>query len=247
MSKAVKLDHEFDIDKFTELLISAQGGRSQTKFANDCNLSVAYMCKILNKKFDKAPTPATIEKIAANAANDVTLEDLLNAAGYDPLKYSGLNPISPAEKDEFKKRAMATITFSLSKCKFAWSTATESDESMCDLCINIKNENISKWYFGFIYDASFFSSKLSETDLAKQLYMYYIAILMTYNDTNCKYSFVTNSQTAFKKLKNFNPHMLAMYVSIILIDTTTLAVIEEENLKTAMKLDDKSNIHCALM
>lgn len=246
MSKAVKLDHEFDIDKFTELLISAQGGRSQTKFANDCNLSVAYMCKILNKKFDKAPTPATIEKIAANAANDVTLEDLLNAAGYDPQKYSVFSPIALTEQNEYKKLAMTTIISSLSKEKIEW-TITAQHQTNCDLCIQIKNNDISEWYFEFIYDPMFFSSKLSETDIAKQLYMYYAAILMDFDKPKCKYSFVTNSEVAFKKLIQFHPYMLAMYVSIILIDTSTLTIIEEKDLKTAINTDGESNLTCALM
>ena len=82
MSKAVKTDFPFDLETYTRLLQKAQGSRTQTEFARDCGLSVAYMCKALNGKFDKAPTPATIRKIAAVAQNDITEADLLYSAGY---------------------------------------------------------------------------------------------------------------------------------------------------------------------
>ena len=87
MSKAVNIDHEFNIEKYSKLLSQAQGGRTQTKFAKDCGLSVAYICKHLNKRINKPPIPSTLKKIAAVAANGITYEDLLDAAGYDGDKY----------------------------------------------------------------------------------------------------------------------------------------------------------------
>ena len=78
MSKAVKADHEFDIERYAGLLLKAKGERTQAKFAEEAGLSIAYISKHLNKRIDKAPIPSTLKKIAAVASNDVTYEELLD-------------------------------------------------------------------------------------------------------------------------------------------------------------------------
>ena len=84
MSRAVQPDFKFDKVKFTELLIKAQGRLTLTDYANECGVSLAYMCKYLKGKFDKAPTPSTIKKIARFTKkmvllkkNSLKLQDIL--------------------------------------------------------------------------------------------------------------------------------------------------------------------------
>lgn len=241
----MKPDHKFDIDRFTELLISAQGNRSQTDFANDSGVSVAYMCKYLNKKFDKPPTPSTIKKIAAHTANGVSLEELLDAAGYEPAKHLVVTPTNPVKQKDFEKLAMATITSSLSRSDYKWTTTSPSQNATYDFSIEITNKSISKWYFKFVHNTAIAASR-NVMAVQKRIYMYYTDIIMTCNEPNSKYSFVTNSKAVFEKLIHFHPYMLAMHVSVILIDISTLTVLKEENLKTAIDDDGAQNITCIL-
>ncbi len=86
MSRPVPLDHSFDKDKFTEILNDIRGECSQSVYAKECGLSVAYVCKYLNGYFKTPPNPNTVFKFA-KGVDDETLSELLYVAGYDPEKY----------------------------------------------------------------------------------------------------------------------------------------------------------------
>lgn len=249
MSKAVNADHEFNIERYADLLAKAQGGRTQTEFAKECGLSTAYICKHLNRRIDKAPIPSTLKKIAAAAANGVSYEDLLDAAGYDVSKYSIMSD-SDSNPDrnsrnwglEFEKLAMATITSALSKSNMKWTLKGASDNnniSRYDLDVEIIDEKITHWYFNFT-TVNGEEWGIDKNNLLNRMYQYYGQLVLMPAGINTKYSFVTDSQTLYDMLKVNTPSALAMYISLILIDTSTLSVIKEEYVKTAFpdKLDD---------
>ena len=238
MSKAVKLDHEFDIDKYTELLIKAQGGRSQTEFANDCGLSVAYICKYINKKFDKAPIPSTIKKIAACAAGGVSYSELLEAAGYDSSKFSTdeLSETPSSVIMEFEKLAMATITSALSHIDFEWSTLPRLSGFTYDFGISINGGKISNWFFEFIHESAII---VPANILPNRIMSYYGRLAMTNHEPRTKFSFVTDSVKTFENLKQFNPYMLSMFVSVILIDSSNMTVIDEVYLNSSLDLQSE--------
>lgn len=87
MSRKVDLDHNFDKDKFSELLQRACKGRTQAEFALDCSISNSYLNRYINKKKDHPPIPSTLKKIAMNSYNNVKYSELLQAAGYEPNNY----------------------------------------------------------------------------------------------------------------------------------------------------------------
>ncbi|MBP3805925.1 MAG: hypothetical protein J6I76_18910 [Oribacterium sp.] len=247
MSKAVSADHEFNIEKYAALLEKAKGGRTQTEFAKDCGLSTAYMCKHLNKRIDKSPIPSTLKKIAAVAANGVSYEDLLDAAGYDASKYSTIrdSDSSPDRNKrtwglEFEKLGTATITTALSKSNLKWTIKGTSDKAVrYDLEVEIIDDKITNWYFNFI-TANREAWGIDKDSLLNRLFHNYGKLVLMPAGINIKYSFVTDSQTVYEMLKANTPSALAMYISLILIDTSTLTVIKEEYVKTAFsdKLDD---------
>lgn len=247
MSKAVNADREFNITKYAELLAKAKGGRTQTEFAKDCGLSTAYICKHLNGRIDRAPIPSTLKKIAAAAANGVSYEDLLDAAGYDVSKYSIVKDSTPNPDNnsrnwslKFEKLATATITTALSKSNLKWSVkGTADNAALYDLDIEIIGEKISHWYFNF----TTMNAEEQESDknsLLNRMFQYYGRLVLIPTGINIKYSFVTDSQTFYDMLKANAPSALAMYISLILIDTSTLSVVKEEYVKTAFsdKLND---------
>lgn len=245
MSKSVKTDHEFVIDRYAELLAKAQGGRTQSDFARDCGLSVAYICKHLNKRIDKAPIPSTLKKIAAVAANGVTYEELLDAAGYDAAKYtqSGISDIPLHKRGlEFEKLATGTITDALRNSNLKWHVIGRNANSMSsyDLDIEIDNNRVTHWYFNFLTSAPDTMSNMINNQLHR-LYTYYGRMVLMPAGKTTKYSFVTDSVSLYNTIINNPPIALAMYISVVLIDIPSLSVIKEEYVRTAFS-DNNNDI-----
>ena len=246
MSKAVNIDHEFNIEKYSKLLSQAQGGRTQTKFAKDCGLSVAYICKHLNKRINKPPIPSTLKKIAAVAANGITYEDLLDAAGYDVDKYGNtdINTLSDSSSTiqelDFNKLATATITTALSNSNVKWfvNGNSISNNTYYDMDIELQDCQITHWFFKFI---TIPSGSLSTNKEAFMECIYsHFGQLTLYADIHTKYSFVTASSELYNLVKSNPPTALATHISVILIDISTLSIRKEEYIKTALS---DNNIH----
>ena len=79
-------ENPFQKEEYGRLLKLALGRRNQKQFCEDAGLSRSYINKYINAMMDKPPTIGTIEKIA-DATEDVSFEELLVAAGYDPEKH----------------------------------------------------------------------------------------------------------------------------------------------------------------
>ena len=62
------------------LIKKAQGNRTQNQFALNCDISSAALTRYI--KGDRFPTPESLKKIASNAYNGVTYEELMESAGY---------------------------------------------------------------------------------------------------------------------------------------------------------------------
>lgn len=235
MSRAVKPDFEFDKKKFTELLIKAQGGLNLTDYASECGVSLAYMCKYLKGKFDKAPTPSTIRKISRfTETNGVTEEELLEAAGYSVAKYSDMNNARNIAL-RFEKLGIATITSALSECDFKWNVKQSTDSQLIDLAIEIDDDEIDNWMFDFRTRIDDMGPAASSR---KSIYMCYARLVCMQHTPKSKISFVTNSEVLYSEIKRINPHMLPMYVSVILINTDEMKVVKEEYLETYISLSD---------
>ena len=232
MSRAVIPDFSFDKNKFSELLIKAQGRLSLKDFAIECEVSVSYMCKYINCKFEKAPTPNTIKKIATyTEKHDVSLEDLLNAAGYSVDKYS--SPESARNQIvKYVKLGWATITAALSNKTFKWSCIPFKDNiSFFDYTIEINDPNINKWSFEFLY-------KHSDRQPHSNLFFYYGALATQKSASNDKVSFVTCTEQQYSEITAIMPHNLLLYVSVILIDIDTMTIVKEEYLDSRIPVPE---------
>jgi HTH-type transcriptional regulator, competence development regulator len=89
-------------DLLTDLIKQAQGDRSLNEFAKQCGIDSGNLSKIINKKNKHAPKPETLNKIATHAQNDVTYEQLLDAAGHIKIETTTVPIQTPVltEKDE---------------------------------------------------------------------------------------------------------------------------------------------------
>ena len=72
----------FEKEKFRDLLLKAMGEKTQEEFADLCGVNRTYISKYLNMHLENPPSPKIIKKIAENAQNGVTYEQLMDAAGH---------------------------------------------------------------------------------------------------------------------------------------------------------------------
>lgn len=247
MGVAFKPDKEFDIDRYVELLKKAIGGRSQTQFAKDCNLSVSYICKHINKKTDQAPLPTTLERIAKVAQNDVTYEELLDAAGYEPSKYldKSKGALSYAQAT-FNHIARAIVSHALIQSNFDWKrikTPMGGDGPVLlaqsyDLGISVENDIVNKWFF------EAYNRNVSGEINPNTVYSYLSKISVACDVPNCKYSFIVDNEELYYELLKLEIPVLAVFVSVILVNTSALCIVKEEYLKTALidKIDEIKSI-----
>ena len=72
---------QFNKRIFSLLLEQAKGERSWRQFAMDCDISYIQMRKLALQQQENSPRQKLIHKIAQNAANGITVEDLSFCSG----------------------------------------------------------------------------------------------------------------------------------------------------------------------
>ncbi len=72
---------------FRELLHGAICNRTQAQFANETGISAEHISRMLNAKTIHRPNKQTLMKIAANAKNGITYQDLLDALNEEDENY----------------------------------------------------------------------------------------------------------------------------------------------------------------
>lgn len=72
---------QFNKRIFSLLLEQAKGDRSWRQFAMDCDISYIQMRKLALQQQQNSPRKKLIQKIAQNAAGNITVEDLLFCSG----------------------------------------------------------------------------------------------------------------------------------------------------------------------
>ena len=100
------MELNFDKQSFADLLALAKGERSINRYGTDCGVDPGYLSRLLRTMIDTAPSAMVIKKLANLAANGVTVQDLLFAAGYidSPSSSSSenINPERMRDCDEMK-------------------------------------------------------------------------------------------------------------------------------------------------
>ncbi len=240
MSKTVPIDHEFNREKFAELLMRAKGGRTQTRFANDCGLSASHLNRYYNMQKEQPPIPSTIFKISQNAENDVTLEELLDAAGYDPAKnYASKRLLSYAKysNNMFERLCVSRLMLCLSDCAFKWSVPSADGKLKTggwrpDLEIDLEgNDILNHWLFEV-------KNLAGNTQYKSWLVHFFGSICLQKLLPKTKISIVVESEESLKLVKEFPPLALPVYFSVIIFDMDSDRIVKEEYLPTALELTD---------
>ncbi len=82
---------KFDKKQFAKWLELAKGKRSINKYGNDSEVDPGYISRYLRGLIDQAPSANIIKKLALNAHNNISVEQLLAAAGYlDLIDLTGM-------------------------------------------------------------------------------------------------------------------------------------------------------------
>lgn len=80
-------NENFEKEVFAAVLSKAIGSpnRSLSQYARQCGISLSYISRCLNCKVTNSPSTIILQKLASRAANSVTCNELMIAAGYSPL------------------------------------------------------------------------------------------------------------------------------------------------------------------
>ncbi|NRY61480.1 hypothetical protein [Clostridium beijerinckii] len=242
----------FNKESFALLLEKAKGNRSINQYANETRVSAAHISRFLREMIDAPPTPETISKLAAEAYNEVTYQDLMIAAGHLAEQYNDDDmearedsvgqekasiikdsPINHRNEIIFlEKKFIQIILADLYNKSFAWSI--EKSEKlrnggrgfyMPDMTVNIDYDGYKKWYFEFkaiSNDRNFMSTMLFQH--------LYGTIAMSELLPTDKFTIVVNSEKAYEALLNRPPVSLRANLYIMLINLDKGEVIKEEQL-----------------
>lgn len=138
-------ENPFQKEEYGRLLKLALGRRNQKQFCEDAGLSRSYINKYINAMMDKPPTIGTIEKIA-DATEDVSFEELLVAAGYDPGKHERKEPLEGRESTVSQSLIMLVL-LNIMNSAYEWSFTYEGYQDREPVRIEIENAPVKEWYF----------------------------------------------------------------------------------------------------
>lgn len=211
-------DYPFDKEKFREVIIKARGDRSQADFAEDCDLSYAYLNKYANGKLSDAPTIGTLKKIAV-ATKTVSYEELLTAAGYDADKYKDDRPVGASRKDFFHP-----VFLGMANSSYDWRIESGGYKDNEPFEILIERSDIKKWFFVPVTKADITKDEIQNILMNQPKFT-----------PGSKVSFVTDDADIFETLKTIEFPLLSLYISVVRV--IGAEVIDEVSIKTSISTD----------
>lgn len=216
-------ENPFQKEEYGRLLKLALGRRNQKQFCEDAGLSRSYINKYINAMMDKPPTIGTIEKIA-DATEDVSFEELLVAAGYDPGKHERKEPLEGRESTVSQSLIMLVL-LNIMNSAYEWSFTYEGYQDREPVRIEIENAPVKEWYF-----IPVIKKNITREDIMA-------ALMNEQNFTSTsKVSFVTKDEKIYDLIKSMQFPLLSLYVSAIWVNGKN---IDESEIKTNQETDVK--------
>lgn len=87
----------FNKERFAKVLSLAKGHRSINQFGIACDVDPGYLSRLLRGLLNNPPSPAVLAKIAAQAHNGISYENLMQAAGLIPPNEELTKQNNPAD------------------------------------------------------------------------------------------------------------------------------------------------------
>lgn len=214
--------NKFDKTAFAYLLKKALGPKTQVEFAEECGISTAHFSRLINEKFDKPPTLDTVALIASHTTF-VSDFELYIAAGYGIDKSE--DGLPSAREIQIFKLIHATLLSSLGKFNSPWTVEKNLSDLNSGMSICINGPVPFHWQF-------FYMEHMTEVAAKHYLQQYYSELIFRDLKPDDKFSFVTSSPQEYKIYNERLPRNLFLNLSIILIDTDNLNIIEESLLQS---------------
>lgn len=221
------MKRNFNKEDFAYLLKKAIGTRKQSEFAKETGLTKEHLCRFINQRLEVGPSLATLNRIAEHTT-EVSWNELYVAAGYSVEVDYAQSTISKQEALSIKL-INATILSALIKQKSAWTIGRNHDEGDRYLSICLEDAPIHHWYFHYItHDL--------QPSIQQHLKASYVDLVFHDFEPEDKYTFVTASSTEYDAYKESPPKNLNLNISVMLVNTETLNIVEETLLQknTAM-------------
>ncbi len=244
MSRPAPRDHDFDKEKFANLLCVARGGKTQAKFADDVPMSPTYLSSYVRCRFDRPLMPDMLQRIALASEGRVSFESLLDVSGYDPCKYlkKKIESVKKNESQQGYDNLSGQIFSRDLKLRLILGAAIVQS--------GIKNQRpdilppefdagsrvfdlpFSNWYHIFLGNYNCYKPEKS-TDI----YSYVVQVIRL-TSINDKVSFITEDPVKFELLLSQELPALKLYISVILVDLEKYAILKESYLHTACTLSN---------
>lgn len=260
MSRHVPLDHDFNKEKYIELLGKARGKRQQKEFAEAIGMSKTYLNMFINEKFDRPLTPKMLIKIAKASEGRVSYSDLLDAAGYDPQTYLSayekikdevildyqkiqepwMTSIKESDEEDITsetdlRAVKGTIASTLAIKGYKWS-GINNESDYLNFRVAIYDSPIDEWGFIIIRKKIRTFSLLVQNYAYSGKYGYATQLLLSMDSPGKKISFVTTEPEVYDSLITEHSYpALAQHVSAIMIDVEKMVVRKEEYIDTFYK------------
>lgn len=236
MSKAVKTDHEYDKEKLKSLLQKAKGKRTQTEYAKQAGVGIAYLNKYIRGAQDNPPIPSTLFKLSSVADNDVTYDELLYAAGYNPQKY---NKPGLTEK-QLEDLAFAILSRNIHSITAEWELLKDVSNGMYryDMCAQYKHKrnNDPKWVFHMKFGTPKIMIRNKREWFLNSIGFFAVSEI----NTGDKVSLVTNDADFFNEIVTIEQVLLGFHLSLLLIDFDSMSILDEKYIRTALLTEDRN-------
>lgn len=220
-------ENTFNKPAFAYLLNKAKGNRSINKYADETNVSVSHISRLLRKLLDSPPTPETISKLASKADNGVTYKDLMIAAGYITGETVEVE-YSPQDRQvamkQIEENFFQIISTALYKESFQWSIHNIRNERFYpDMVICLEHQQYTRWFLEF-------KPSLDEDRafLQMNLISLYGKIAMIELEATDKLSVVVNSPKEYENIIQNPPKSLRGNLFAMLIDLDERKIVKEE-------------------
>lgn len=223
MGKAVKLDYEFEKERFANLVRDAIGNNTIAKYSERCGVSWSTLTNYMNRYRDTPPAPKTIMKIADASEGRASANHLLSAAGYEPFKYiktptSESTSVIMQYLSEILRHSRYTENINYKPNIYDASFIVDMNTKACPF---------DKWIFKIIETKDI--NLTPEKDFRS-----YLGSLLFYipQRSNIKVSIIVDNEELFNDIQKLSLEY-DIYVTIILINPATPQIEKEEFFNTS--------------
>lgn len=217
---------EVDMDRLIQLIVKAKGNRTMRQFAEDMEVNVSTVSRIINGKVSEVSN-SLLAKIAAYAdpESGVTIEQLMEAQG---IVTETDGPMLARRYEEDCRRIVADELLNRGYSVSYTKSDIKSLERICDFVI--KTDALSQGDGSWLFEAKMFTqhSRIPIGLGATQIWLDGAMAVYYRGENASRISIIVDHRTVFDQIKEQLSHYeLADEISVILIATKQGRILDE--------------------